>query len=74
MGGLPVADTLRLREPGNRIARSNLLPPEAVEWLFTLAAIVFLVWQSSAFREPDFARSAGERYRDALELRVPMLP
>ena len=61
--------------------RSDVLMPtdprrrcEALEWLFTLAAIAFLAWQSSAFREPDFARVAGERYRDALELRVPILP
>ena len=25
--------------------------PEALEWLFTLAAIAFLIWQSAAFRD-----------------------
>ena len=25
--------------------------PEVLEWLFTLAAIAFLIWQSAAFRE-----------------------
>jgi cell division protein FtsW (lipid II flippase) len=68
-----VGEASRLREPGNRLAWLKP-PPEALEWLFTLAAIAFLAWQSSAFREPDFARIAGERYRDALELRVPILP
>ena len=57
-----------------RSAKALQLPPEALEWLFTLAAIAFLVWQSAAFREPDFLRGAGDRYRAAVELRVPMLP
>ena len=39
------------------------VPPEVFEWAFTLAAIAFLVWQSEAFHEPEFVRSAGERYR-----------
>ena len=67
-------EALRLRAQGTQHAMSALLPPEAFEWLFTLAAIAFLVWQSLAFREPEFLRAASERYRDAAELRAPMLP
>lgn len=50
------------------------LPPEALEWLFTLAVIAFLLWQSAAFRDPGFIRGAGDRYQEAVELRVPILP
>jgi cell division protein FtsW (lipid II flippase) len=70
---LRVAETTRRHRPGARRAVSLRLPPEVFEWLFTLAAVAFLVWQSTAFREPEFQRSAGERYRDAQELRVNML-
>jgi cell division protein FtsW (lipid II flippase) len=63
-----------LRELPRARARAWRIPPELFEWLFTLAAIAFLVWQSAAFREPEFLRAAGERYRDAAELRAPMLP
>jgi cell division protein FtsW (lipid II flippase) len=64
---------MRRHGPGTRRATAALLPPEIFEWLFTLAVLAFLLWQSSAFREPDFLRLAGERYRDAQELRVSML-
>jgi len=57
-----------------RSAKAWQLPPEALEWLFTLAAIAFLVWQSAALREPDFLRGAGGRYREAVELRATILP
>jgi cell division protein FtsW (lipid II flippase) len=57
-----------------RSAKAWQLPPEVLEWLFTLAAVAFLVWQTAAFREPDFLRGAGGRYREAVELRAPMLP
>ena len=50
------------------------VPPEVFEWAFTLAAIAFLVWQSEAFREPQFARGAGDRYRKAVELKAPFEP
>ena len=50
------------------------IAPEAVEWPVTLAAIAFLVWQADAFRDPEFARGAGERYQHAVELRAPILP
>jgi len=50
------------------------LAPEAVEWPVTLAAIAFLVFQADAFRDPEFARGAGERYQHAVELRAPILP
>ena len=63
-----------LREPSRTRARVWHIPPELFEWLFTLAVIAFLVWQSVALREPEFLRAAGERYRDAAELRAPMLP
>lgn len=48
------------------------VPPELLEWAFTLAAIAFLVWQSGAFRESEFARGAGDRYRKAVELEAPI--
>ena len=47
---------------------------ELVETLFTLAVLGLLVWQSAAFREPAFIRGAGDRYQEAAELRVPLLP
>ena len=50
------------------------LAPEAPEWLFTLAVIAFLFWQSAAFREPGFIRGAGDRYQEAVELKAPILP
>jgi cell division protein FtsW (lipid II flippase) len=50
------------------------VPPEVWEWAFTLAAIAFLVWQSAAFREPEFVRGAGDRYRKAVELKAPIDP
>ena len=50
------------------------VPPEVFEWAFTLAAIAFLVWQSEAFREPEFVRGAGDRYRKAVELKAPIEP
>lgn len=59
---------------GVETAKPRTLPPEALEWLFTLAAIAFLVWQAEAFREPGFIRGANERYREAVELKVPILP
>ena len=48
------------------------LAPILFEWLFTLAALAFLIWQAGAFHEPEFIRSTGERYREAAELRVPL--
>ena len=48
--------------------------PEALEWLFTLAAIAFLVWQSAAFRDAGFVRGVGDRYQEAVELKVPISP
>ena len=48
------------------------LPPELFEWAFTLAALAFLFWQSAAFREAEFARGAGDRYRKAVELEAPI--
>ena len=50
------------------------VPPEVFEWAFTLAALAFLVWQSEAFRESEFVRGAGDRYRKAVELRAPIDP
>jgi len=50
------------------------LPPEGFEWAFTLAALAFLIWQSEAFRDPGFLRGAGDRYRKAVELEVPIAP
>ena len=50
------------------------IPPEVFEWAFTLAALAFLVWQSAAFRESEFARGANDRYRKAVELRAPIDP
>lgn len=48
--------------------------PEALEWLFALAVIAFLFWQSEAFRDPRFIRGAGDRYQEAVELQAPILP
>ena len=67
-------EALQLRAQGMSHARTMRIPPEALEWLFTLAVVAFLVWQSAAFREPEFLRAASERYREAAELRAPMLP
>ncbi len=46
----------------------------ALEWLFTLAVIAFLFWQSGAFRDPGFIRGAGDRYQEAVELKAQILP
>ena len=71
-----MSEQARPNEPqassGARAARP--VPPELLEWLFTLAAIAFLFWQSEAFREPGFRRGAGERYQEAVELKATMLP
>jgi cell division protein FtsW (lipid II flippase) len=48
------------------------VPPEVFEWAFTLAATAFLVSQSAAFREAEFVRGAGDRYRKAVELEAPI--
>ena len=48
------------------------LRPEALEWLFTLAVLGFLFAQAAGFHDPDFLQSAGERYREAVEMRVPI--
>ncbi len=48
--------------------------PELFEWLFTLAVVAFLVWQSAGLREPDFLHGSNARYREAVELRVPAVP
>lgn len=55
-------------------ARHDYLAPEALEWLFTLAVIAFLFWQSGSFHDPGFIRGAGDRYQEAVELKVPILP
>ncbi|HEV2008499.1 MAG TPA: hypothetical protein VGQ88_07230, partial [Burkholderiales bacterium] len=55
-------------------AGHGYLAPEALEWLFTLAVVAFLFWQSAAFRDPGFIRGAGDRYQDAVELKAPILP
>ena len=55
-------------------AGHGYLAPEALEWLFTLAVIAFLFWQSGAFRDPGFIRGAGDRYQEAVELKAPILP
>src|SRR6185436_19452144 len=55
-------------------AGRGYLAPGALEWLSTLAVIVFLYAQSAAFREPEFMRGAGDRYQEAVELKAPMLP
>ncbi|MEO6626068.1 MAG: hypothetical protein ABIN37_14720, partial [Burkholderiaceae bacterium] len=56
--------------------RGHLVPvgPEALEWLFTLATIAFLIWQSAAFRDAGFVRGVGDRYQEAVELKVPISP
>ncbi len=55
-------------------ARGGYPAPEALEWLFTLAVIAFLLWQSEAFRDPGFIRGTGDRYQEAVELKAPILP
>jgi cell division protein FtsW (lipid II flippase) len=52
----------------------SLLAPEVLEWLFTVAIIAFLVSESAPFRDPAFIRGAADRYREAVELKAPMLP
>ena len=41
-----------------------------VETVFTVAVVAFLAWQTAPFREGDFRRGAGDRYQQALELKV----
>src|SRR4029434_10225351 len=52
----------------------SLLAPEVLEWLFTVAIIAFLVSESAPFRDPAFIRGAADRYREAVELKAPILP
>jgi cell division protein FtsW (lipid II flippase) len=59
--------------PHGQESGSARVPPEVLEWLFTFAAIAFLIWQSAALREPEFIRGAGDRYLEAVELRAPIL-
>ena len=54
-----------------RASAHGYFAPEVFEWLFTLAVVAFLVWQSAGLREPDFLRGSTARYREAVELRVP---
>ena len=54
-------------------AAPGVVAPEAVEWLFTLAAIAFLAWQAEAFRAPEFLRGANDRYQQAIEIKAPLL-
>jgi len=56
------------------VKEARLFPPELLEWLFTLAVVAFLVWQSAGLRDPDFLRGSAARYREAVELRAPILP
>lgn len=56
------------------VKEARLLPPEVLEWLFTLAAVAFLVWQSAGLRDPEFLRSSNARYREAVELSATILP
>src|SRR5689334_3006644 len=46
------------------------LKAAVVETVFTVAVVAFLAWQSAPFREGDFRRGAGDRYQQALELKV----
>src|SRR5262245_21254895 len=48
--------------------------PEAAECLATLAAVVFLAWQSTPFRDPEFIRGTDDRYQQAADLSAPLLP
>jgi cell division protein FtsW (lipid II flippase) len=48
--------------------------PEFWEWMFTFAALGFLISQAAAFRDPEFEHGAGDRYQEALALEVPLLP
>jgi cell division protein FtsW (lipid II flippase) len=52
----------------------GIFHPEILEWVFTLAVIAFLVMQSAAFRDPVFDHGAGDRYQEAIALKVPLLP
>jgi hypothetical protein len=61
-------------EPVKAGAGHGTLAPAALEWIFTLAVIAFLSWQSAAFRDAGFIRGAGDRYQEALELKAPILP
>jgi cell division protein FtsW (lipid II flippase) len=56
-----------------RVGRSPVAP-ELLEWVFTLAVLAFLVWQSEAFREAGFMRGAGDRFQSAVELKVALPP
>jgi len=66
-----LAEDVEAVKPG---ARRGYVAPEALEWLFTLAVIAFLFWQSEAFRDPGFIRGAGDRYQEAVELKASILP
>jgi cell division protein FtsW (lipid II flippase) len=59
---------------GDGRTASFILPAEVLEWLFTLGAVVFLVLQSAAFRDPALIHGAGDRYREAIAMKVPLLP
>src|SRR5271167_944626 len=50
------------------------LRPEFLEWMFTLAALAFLLAQAAGLRDADFVRGAGERYQPAIGMRVPLGP
>src|SRR5690349_13454960 len=41
-----------------------------IESVCTLAVLALLFWQSEPFRESAFGRGAGDRYQQALELKV----
>jgi len=62
------------RDGGVKTSVAGRFAPEALEWLTTLAVIAFLFWQSAPFREAAFARGAGDRYEQAVELKAPILP
>src|SRR5262245_34628097 len=62
------------RDGGVKTSVAGRFAPEALEWLATLAVLAFLFWQSTPFREAAFARGAGDRYQQAVELKAAILP
>ena len=55
-------------------AARAVIAPEAVEWFFTILVLAFLVWQAEPFRDAQLLRGANDRYQQAVDLRVRLVP
>ncbi len=72
-GHRPVA-TANLSHGSGGARAPGFSAAELLEWLFTLAVIAFLVVQAESFGDSAFTHGAGDRYREAIAMRVPLLP